>query len=309
MALSIKYGTFLFRFTIALCAAIYLLFHGRSVDLAEAFSSPGFYAAFLISFMVSIIIVHQIHYITLWLDTLYDWFSHALRRAIVQLLLAVLFPLLIDFVALAFYFDLMGTSIFMNGFFKYDLPIIICLILLLNCYYLIFHIYTKRANLLKEKENLIDNISVIGVVDANIKNEEAEVETTAVSEQDSAVDDVLPINHAGINANFHIRTDIAYFFRKDRKMHAVTIHGNTYQFIMNIEDLEEDYANIGLCRINRTVIVNCNMVRGYTIGSKRNTLMVILIPAYTGKLPQDYTNHFLITRGYHKKFKSLFERV
>ncbi|WET69098.1 LytTR family transcriptional regulator DNA-binding domain-containing protein [Sphingobacterium sp.] len=309
MALSIKYGTFLFRFTIALCAAIYLLFHGRSVNLAEALSSPTFYVAFLISFIISIIIVHQIHYITVWLDTLYDWFSQAISRAIVQLLLAVIFPLLIDFVALAFYFDLMGTSIFMNGFIKYDLPIIICLILLLNCYYLIFHIYTKKANDNSQLEHSTNSPPFIGVLDANIENEKVENETAALVRQDSSSDDMLPINHAGINASFHIRTDIVYFFRKDRKMHAVTIHGNTYPFIMNIEDLEHDYNNIGLCRINRTVIVNCNMVRGYTIGSKRNTLMVILIPAYTTKLPQNYTDHFLITRGYHKQFKNLFEHV
>lgn len=309
MALSIKYGSTLFRFTIAFCAAIYLLFHGRSVNLIEALSSTTFYFAFLISFIVSIIIVHQIHYITVWLDTLYDWFSHAIRRATVQVLLAVLFPLLIDFVALAFYFDLMGTSIFMNGFIKYDLPIIICFILLLNCYYLIFHIYARKANANSQLEHLTNNPPVIGVLDANIENDIIEHETAHVVRQDTSADDVLPINHAGINASFHIRTDIVYFFRKDRKMHAVTIHGNTYPFIMNIEDLEQDYNNIGLCRINRTVIVNCNMVRGYTIGSKRNTLMVILIPAYTTKLPQNYTEHFLITRGYHKQFKNLFEHV
>jgi len=240
---------------------------------------------------------------------LYDWFSHVIRRAIVQLLLAVLFPLLIDFVALAFYFDLMDTSIFMNGFIKYDLPIIICLILLLNCYYLIFYIYTRKANANSQLEHLTNNPPVIGVLEANIENDIIENETAPVVRQDTSADDVLPINHAGINASFHIRTDIVYFFRKDRKMHAVTIHGNTYPFIMNIEDLEQDYNNIGLCRINRTVIVNCNMVRGYTIGSKRNTLMVILIPAYTTKLPQNYIEHFLITRGYHKQFKSLFEHV
>ncbi|GEM_PF-3100059 len=308
MALSIKYGSPLFRFTIAFFAAIYLLFHGRSVDLLEAVSSVSFYIAFSISFTVSIIIVHQIHYITLWLDTLYDWFLHPIKRAIFQFLFAVLFSLLIDFVALAFYFDLVGTNIFLNGFIKYDLPIIICLILLLNCYYLIFHIYTKRADANTGKDKVTNNPPIIGVVDTVLENEKVEMETENDS-SDRLADDVLPINHAGINASFHIRTDIVYFFRKDRKMHAVTVHGNIYPFIMNIEDLEEDYKNIGLCRINRTVIVNCNMIRGYTIGSKRNTLKVILIPAYSSKLPHDYADHFLITRGYHKQFKSLFERV
>lgn len=265
------------RIGISLLASFYIIFHGRPFEIGRAVTSPKFYLALAVSFAVTILLVKIVHYMTLWLDHHVPWRNMTKERIMFQVLLCFVLPLLIDFVILSVYFYLGGTTIFESGFISHDLPLIACFVLLINFYYITLFLYHTHY------EDKGDDLLVRG----------SEVSRFA---DDTDENDLYNIDHNGLHVQIKASDDIIYFIRINRKVHAFAASGIIYHLNDSLKTIESQYNSLGFCKINRSTIVNCRTVKGYSTGVKRDAYMVVFKPEFNFTVSEEIQNYLYITR-------------
>lgn len=137
METPIRYPNLLLRTGVALLSSFYILFHGRTFDLFNLVKTKIFYIAFTVSFGIAVILIYWVHYITRYLDNRFIWTKYPVRRVLLQLLLGIVTPIVIDLGIISAYFHfILGTNIIQSGFLANDFPIICCFLLIVNLYYM-----------------------------------------------------------------------------------------------------------------------------------------------------------------------------
>lgn len=279
----LEFDNKIFKIGISVLASLYIVFHGRKINLLESLQEPVFYIAFSVSFLVALLMINLIDYAHKWLDSRHDWVLETARRSVAQVTLCIALPLLIDFVLLSVYFYFLGTNIFDNGFLKHDFPLIVCFVLLINMYYIIKSLFEEKVYQ-----------AYPGKTDNNI----------------STNDDILTISHNGVVATFLVKNEILYFYREQRKVYLFTKKGKEYAFgNMTITELEQQYKEIDFYKIKRNVIVNCDAIQGYSTTLKRDNFRLILKRKYDVILPDKNTEHFLFSREHLPFFKDRFIKI
>jgi len=124
-----------------------------------------------------------------------------------------------------------------------------------------------------------------------------------------ATESILTVHYNGKYAQFNVNADIIIFFRSGRYVKALTIHGNEYIIPQTISELEEKYKEADFCRINRSVLINCNTVRGYTTGEKRDSFLILLKPPYATIASKCKEANFNITKEYISVFRDRFQKM
>jgi len=317
------------RIGAAFVSGLYMLIHATNFDAYRAITTPYFYFVLAVSCGVAVILIEYVHYMTKKLDNRYGWRSQLSTRIIWQTIYGIIIPGILDLFLIGIYFHFLGENILDNGYFQIDFPMVLIFLLILNGYYYThYHLLTEERKIQKRVSELIEenqyeynsddakeperlNDNDLSTVDDPIittENEQPEIESDEnVSEHNNL--DTLMITHKRLNASFQVKDDIVYFYIHNRKTYAVTVHGNEYPFVMTIAELEEKYRHIGLCRISRNVVMNCNMIRGYTPGPKKGTYIIILKPQFVENLPKDSKQYFFITKEYLEAFKDQFEQI
>ncbi|TRW21478.1 hypothetical protein FMM05_20220 [Flavobacterium zepuense] len=135
-----------FRLLAALAGSLIIVFNGRPFDLIAALAVPIFYPAFIVNFLVALLLVHAIHKVTLHLDKMCPWEEDPIVRLSYQINLGLLAPAFIDVVIISIYFLALGQDIRTNNFFLIDFPIVILLLLIWNAYYCLHYmlLYLKH---------------------------------------------------------------------------------------------------------------------------------------------------------------------
>jgi len=136
---SIHYNNRWLRFFFALGSSIFIVLHGIWDRFLSAIRYPSFYVALLVSFLVANLLVYMVHKTTLWLDKKYDWKQHLFERILLQSCLGILGPALVDLIAILSF--LKATNSDPLNYLLIDYPVIICLIIFLNIYYLLHYLY------------------------------------------------------------------------------------------------------------------------------------------------------------------------
>ncbi len=326
----VNYNNCKLRIGAAFVSGLYMLIHATKFDVYRAITSPRFYFVLAISCVVALILIEYVHYMTKKLDHRYGWRSQLSTRIIWQTIYGIIIPGILDLFLIGIYFHFLGENILDNGYFQIDFPMVIIFLLILNGYYFIhYHLLTEERKVQRRvleltQENHLGHDSGASKEPKRINvNELSEtVDDSTNTTENHHIEkysdenlllydnrDILRINYGGIMAGFHVDRDIIYFYRKDRKMFAVTIHGNTYPFKMNIDELLEKYNHLDLCQINRTVVVNCRMIRGYASGEERGRYIIILKPPFRENISIENENHFKITKEYIESLKLRFEMI
>lgn len=276
---TVSYNNRKVRVVSAFIASIYIVFHGIPVDLIKAFSSPGFYIAAAVSFAVSLLLVTVVHHSTLWLDKRCPWRERPFERAALQLIFGIVVPALVDLLLISVYFEALDESMVENGFLLIDFPVIVCLIIFFNLYYLIHYLILTEAVPVNESVELQE------IHDAS-----------------------LAIHYNGQHVYFQVANDILFFHRQGKLVKGMTIHGNKYPINESISSLEKRYSSDGFVRINRATIVNYKMVNGYIAGSKRDTVHVIIKPEYATIAKDPDKEIYLVTKEFLNPFKAGLEQ-
>ncbi len=288
---SVSYNNKRLRLLSAAIASIYIVFHGIPVDLVRAFSSPAFYVAVAVSFTISLLLVNAVHIVTVWLDKRCPWRLRPFERGGLQLIFGVVIPALIDLLLVSVYFGFLGESIMENGFLLIDFPVIICLIIFLNLYYLIHYL------LLTEGNGTVDRAK--GYPSFSLTNADSK----------GTLPTSLNIHYNGQHLFFNVENDIMFFYREGKRVKCMTFHGNRYPVNASIADLEKRFADVRLCRISRSTIINYKMVKGYNAGTKRNTAELIIRPIYLPFVKDWQSQDFLVTKEFLNHFKAGLEEL
>lgn len=239
----VKYNNTRFRVVMSFVASLYILLHGHNLGvIVRAFSTPSFYIALGISFLITLFLVYLVHKITVWLDKRHDWRTHFWERILWQAIFAVLVPVLIDLGLISIYSAFIGENFIQRRFLLVDFPIIVSFIVLFNMYYVI------RYLLLTE----------------SIKNEPKKHKP-------------FKVDYNGTFAEIDPELEIVCFFRSGNLIKVLT-QGRTFETRgYSITDLENEFKERGFMKISRSTIINLKFVQGYAT-AKRDTIKVLFHP-------------------------------
>ncbi|PWN64126.1 LytTR family DNA-binding domain-containing protein [Chryseobacterium viscerum] len=279
---TIAYNNKKLRITGAFAASFYILFHGRSINLVKAFTSPGFYVALAISFAISFLLTYTVHIITVWLDKRSPWRSEPVKRSLLQFLLGVILPATADLMLISIYFHTLEQNIIDNGFLLIDFPVIVAFIVFMNLYYVIHYI------LLTEPKPTIE---YIGEIDQNSEN----IETKT-----------LTIDHSRQYLQFDIRQEILYFYRFRKHVKLFAVNGEEYPVKETLGSLAQQFKDCSFIQINRSVVLNFSIVEDYRPGLKRNTLELIFNNKYSNLLEDQHQDQFVVTKEHISKVTDFF---
>lgn len=251
---------------ISFVASLYILLHGHNLGvIGRAFSTPSFYIALGISFLITLFLVYLVHKVTVWLDKRHDWRTHLLERILWQTIFAVLVPVLIDLGLISIYSAIIGENFIQSRFLLVDFPIIVAFIILLNMYYVIRYLLFTEPN----KNNQQDHKS-------------------------------FTVDYNGTFAEINPELEIVCFYRSGNLIKVLTISRTFETRGYSISDLENEFKVRGFIRISRGTIVNLKFVQGYA-PAKRDTLKVIFHPSI--ELSSVKEEDLFITDKHIKEFK------
>ncbi|WP_410220766.1 LytTR family DNA-binding domain-containing protein [Pedobacter sp.] len=282
----IKYPRVWQRITLAVAASLFILFYGRPLDIIGSFGMPEFYPIFLLSSVISLIMIETVHQFTVWLDRRDPWTDKKPERAILQFTLCVQLPIAFDIFVFTVHFQSIGQEITTSGFFDQDFPLICCFILVLNAYYITrFYMDSGHNQISLQQKNTL------------IKENESELTCS----------DLLRVHYNGTAVNLNLASDILYFTRNNHIVKVLTVNGNSYQLPYTLTQITDAYGQIGFCQINRSTVVNLTAVKGYQNGEKRNTLQLIIKPQY-----QEFDGideKLVVTKDKIEQFKQFFDAI
>lgn len=292
---TVSYNNRKVRIVSAAIGSIYIVFHGIPVDLIRAFSSPGFYLAVAVSFAISFLLVSIVHGFTVWLDRRCTWRERPFERGGLQLIFGIMVPSVVDLLLVSVYFEALGQSIVENGFLLVDFPVIICLIIFFNLYYLIHYLLITERQILKSANYSITEHDRPNGLDPG------------VSETGSGP--TFNIHYNGQHLFFNVANDILFFHREGKMVKGMTLHGAQYPIRETISNLEKRFSSEGLFRINRSTIINHRMVEGYVAGTKRDTAQLIIKPIYLAYIEDPNSPIFQVTKDFLNSFRSGLEEL
>jgi len=139
----IIYNDLYFRIIAALIAAHVIVVIGEDETFFHLLVDKDYYRAMFFSFIIAFLLVNMVYMVTRWLDKKNDWQQHKIRRPLLQFFFALFLPSVIAFLLAYIYFKTFGYDIWHTWYLRYDYPVIVSLLLMLNIYYLAFYFYRQ----------------------------------------------------------------------------------------------------------------------------------------------------------------------
>lgn len=230
-----RYNDLWFRIIISLLAAHFIVIYGVTDSFFDLLLDRVYYEALFGSFAIALVLVNGVYWITRKLDRKFDWNDRTLERAALQFLAGFAGPGLFAFFLAFIYFASVHTPILKTPYIRFDFPIILILLLLLNVYYLAHYFYLKWK------------MATYGDGNGNRMN-------GIISDGESAP--VFMVNQGAKNIPTPI-DNIAYFFRNEINM-LRTFSGEDFVVSQSLDEIEAALSNEQFFRANRQVLVNRN---------------------------------------------------
>lgn len=229
---TVRYRNLAFRLIAAFMATHFIVAYGEPDSFFELIINPDYYLALLPSYGIALILVTVVHRITVRLDRSHDWLSHPLQRATLQLTLALLLPAILAFILAYLYFLVNGLNIFDTPYLRFDYPIIVLLLLLLNSYYVGYYLYW------------ISKIQRQQQPDAQA-HEITMPEQTGQTFMVSSGARTIPVPVS----------DICYFYREGDYNYVATFTGDRFIISQALDELQQKLNEQHFFRVNRQFLV------------------------------------------------------
>lgn len=120
------------RVLMALFAAVFLIWMSAKTPFTELIFLKAFYYALIFGFVLAMIIMESVHWVTVGLDRCCTWHAHPKLRLVAQTLIGVVGVLYLDVLLVKEIYNLLEHSFDRSGFMENIFPTVIVLVILLN---------------------------------------------------------------------------------------------------------------------------------------------------------------------------------
>jgi DNA-binding LytR/AlgR family response regulator len=146
------YHDLYFRLALSLLAAHFLIAFGEKESFFELLLMWDYYRSLLFSALIAFILISFIRYVFTRLDKRYDWKMQTAKRLAMQSLWGVAVPAILAFLLAAVYFSMHHIHILDTLYLRFDFPVIVLLLIVLNMYYLVFRFYRQSQAPVEKNE-------------------------------------------------------------------------------------------------------------------------------------------------------------
>lgn len=260
--------------------AIFIVLHGRWDQFEEALTSPSFYLALTFSFSIAYLLMTLVSKITRLLNRKLPWEGKSYLRVTFQLIFGIVLPALLDVLIVSIYFTWTGQDFFRSGFLLFDFPVIVFFLVLINVYYLI--VFPLLVNL----------------------------QTANNTESAAAIPpSILVIHYNGNHIHLNVREDLLYCCRMGKRVTVYTKSGGAYDVNQTLGNLIENFQSAGLYQINRSLLINKDVIKGYTRGTRRDTLQLVIKHIYRDIPAMKDISLFVVTKEHLKDWKNYLQNT
>lgn len=237
---NVAYRDRLFRFLFPLVAAHYSLAINEPEPFLDFIRLPQYPLLLLQNWVLVFILVNVVYYVALYLDRKFPWHKGKTKRLILQLGMGVVLPSFLVLILAFGFFKINGADIFETNYLKLEWWFSILFIVIVNCYYIIYHFVSLFTGLEKK----------------------GEIATEAEA-----------INLVFIQGSHKVRLteeDIALFVGKEGLSLAHTFEGT--QYLVEKKPLSEimlAVPSVQFFRVSRSFIVNRDAINSFIPASSR----------------------------------------
>ncbi len=229
----IIYNDLYFRIIAAIISAHIIVVIGEDETFFHLLVDKDYYRAMLYSFIIAFLLVNLVYWITRKLDNQYDWKQHKIRRPILQLFFSFFLPSIAAFLLAFTYFKIFGYDIWNTWYLRYDYPIIVLMLLMLNIYYLAFYFYRQWQ---------FTESMIIPVV---------------ANKEESKSKGVFVVQKGAKNIPLQVDT-ISYFFHNGDFNFVRTFEQEDFIITQALDDVQQQLNEKQFFRANRQTIINFN---------------------------------------------------
>jgi hypothetical protein len=273
---SIGYHDLYFRIIVALLAAHIIVSFGAKESFFVLLISWYYYRSLLLSFVIAFLLVSEVYLVTIKLDKNYNWKERTVQRIGLQLLIGLLLPSVTAFLLATAYFSAFGFNILNTYYIRFDFPVIVIMLVLLNVYYLAFYFY-KQWQLLES--TLINPAN-------GIKGEKQKGKEVFVV-QKGAKNIPLPVD------------SISYFYHNGAFNFVRTFEKEDFIISQPLDEVQQQLSDKHFFRVNRQMIINFTACQHFE-PLEHGKLELIVIP-----VPKEQV---IISQKRAKAFKEWIER-
>lgn len=254
----VKYLHWGFRMLFAFFMAILINTEGQHKPLSVLISQPNYWLAVGFSFVLGVLLIWMIHWLTKKLDLRLPWFTHLFRRIVFQLLLGVCLVLCFDYLVIRAYFWYFKMDFVKTGYMQVEFPIVRWMVLFMNAFYVawFFAVSVRRS----ARRNAELNSELYGFYE--------------VKEQVKGYQQLIEAKF-GNKVVMVSPGEVACFEREENVGYVWMIYGSKYNIDLKMQDLAEILDPRLFYQISRSVMVSMNAVRGYNkVKNKQGELIL-----------------------------------
>lgn len=259
-----------YRIILSIVSAVFFVYYGSNVDFLDALLIGSFYIAVGGNFIIAFLLISIVHYTNLWIDKSVSWKTDFITRILLVLFWGFIIPGIAAYLLAALYFYLFGIDISDTNYRNLIYPIILEMLFTLNvCYNLYFYFTDSTANALIPFQSQSDDQG--GLTEKpnylQTNNNRADANMPSQTNPNCPLPPLI-IFYKRKLLSFDAARSIAYFSRCNNRYRFVTITGETHYIKQNLKEIESMYCGQVFFRINRQVIVNKQMIAGYSINDQ-----------------------------------------
>ena len=207
--------------------------------LAAALASYNFYLHLSIRLVLTLVCVEWIYFVSRLLDSVYDWQSGGLIRIILQTILGIVCPVVVQLLVTLLWLMSKGLTFDEVEFLQNAFVLNTAFIILVNSFFLVRNIYMYSQKSLLVVEGATSDFGV---------------NTSPVLEV-----------YFGGEIKTYPQSEISYIYRLNGYNYIkIAPDGATYILSRSLGDLEEELDETMFFRINRQLIANRNCIQNVT---------------------------------------------
>jgi len=238
----VRYNDLYFRIIAALLAAHCIVAFGDKETLFQLLLDKYYYMALGSSFVIALILVSMVNFVTRKLDRFYDWKQYPVERTGLQLLAGLVLPAVVALLLAALYFKLNGLDIFKTLYLQIDYPVIVGMILLFNLYYLAYYFYLR----MRMAEMAVAQVSG----NTNIGSDKSEIKEVIIASR-GAKNIPIPVEK------------ISYIYHQDQYNFIRTSDKEDFLVTDPLDTIQQQLSPKQFFRVNRQMLVNFNSCRHF----------------------------------------------
>ena len=223
-------------------AAHCIVAFGDKETLFQLLLDKYYYMALGSSFVIALILVSIVNFVTRKLDRFYDWKQYPVERTGLQLLAGLVLPAVVALLLAALYFKLNGLDIFKTLYLQIDFPVIAGMILLFNLYYLAYYFYLR----MRIAEMAVAQASG----NANISPDKSEIKEVIIASR-GAKNIPIPVEK------------ISYIYHQDQYNFIRTSDKEDFLVTDPLDTIQQQLSPKQFFRVNRQMLVNFNSCRHF----------------------------------------------